>query len=397
MSFGKYPNTGSSGAATWGMITGTLSSQADLQSALNAKAALSGATFTGPVNAPSFGNSGAQVNFSSNSISMPLYFAESGSIALGSSVATVGIQNTFFGASAGNSPTLAGSANSGFGYNALPSLVGGHDNLAMGTSSGLSLTDGNFNSLIGTQAGNLLDTGSGNFLSGYQCGAALTGQSFNVMLGYQAGVGSHGSASVIIGQQAGGVAPSNSVHVGFQAGHTATSGGVLIGYQAGQDDHTVDYKNQFVGHNSGSNDFITGTQNTGTGALTLFNLNSGSHNNASGTSALQNNTSGSNNTANGYNAGLAIVAGNQNTLLGSGADASGDLTNSMALGAGAIAPASNTVMIGNTSVTKVLTSGALGVGNTAAATTPGSVVRKMEIFDASGSSLGFIAIYSSIT
>lgn len=38
-----------------------------------------------------------------------------------------------------------------------------------------------------------------------------------------------------------------------------------------------------------------------------------------------------------------------------------------------------------------------GHSNTSAATTPGSVVKKMEIFDASGNSLGFIPIYNSIT
>jgi hypothetical protein len=46
---------------------------------------------------------------------------------------------------------------------------------------------------------------------------------------------------------------------------------------------------------------------------------------------------------------------------------------------------------------KVLASGGIGVGNSAAATTLGSVVRKVEIFDASGASLGFIPVYGSIT
>jgi hypothetical protein len=40
------------GSAAWGAITGTLSSQTDLQNALNAKAALAGAAFTGSVTAP---------------------------------------------------------------------------------------------------------------------------------------------------------------------------------------------------------------------------------------------------------------------------------------------------------------------------------------------------------
>jgi hypothetical protein len=42
----------SGGSAVWGGITGTLSSQTDLQSALNAKANLAGATFTGKVITP---------------------------------------------------------------------------------------------------------------------------------------------------------------------------------------------------------------------------------------------------------------------------------------------------------------------------------------------------------
>jgi hypothetical protein len=41
--------------------------------------------------------------------------------------------------------------------------------------------------------------------------------------------------------------------------------------------------------------------------------------------------------------------------------------------------------------------GGLGVTNSASATTPGSVVKKIEVFDGSGSSLGFLAVYSSIT
>ena len=39
----------------------------------------------------------------------------------------------------------------------------------------------------------------------------------------------------------------------------------------------------------------------------------------------------------------------------------------------------------------------LGVGNSAAATTLGSVTKKMEVFDASGTSLGFVPIYDAIT
>jgi len=46
---------------------------------------------------------------------------------------------------------------------------------------------------------------------------------------------------------------------------------------------------------------------------------------------------------------------------------------------------------------KLIARGGLGIGNSAAATTPGSVVKKMEVFSETGASLGFIPIYNSIT
>lgn len=39
----------------------------------------------------------------------------------------------------------------------------------------------------------------------------------------------------------------------------------------------------------------------------------------------------------------------------------------------------------------------IGVGNSAAATTPGTVTKKIEVFDASGVSLGFVPVYDAIT
>jgi hypothetical protein len=47
---------------------------------------------------------------------------------------------------------------------------------------------------------------------------------------------------------------------------------------------------------------------------------------------------------------------------------------------------------------KLITRGGLGVGNSATATTSvGSLVKKVEIFDAAGASLGFVPVYSTIT
>ena len=46
---------------------------------------------------------------------------------------------------------------------------------------------------------------------------------------------------------------------------------------------------------------------------------------------------------------------------------------------------------------KLLTTAGLGVGNSAAGTTPGSVIASIEVFDASGTSLGFVPVYDAIT
>ncbi|MFG1867101.1 right-handed parallel beta-helix repeat-containing protein [Micromonospora arborensis] len=46
---------------------------------------------------------------------------------------------------------------------------------------------------------------------------------------------------------------------------------------------------------------------------------------------------------------------------------------------------------------KLIAVGGIGVGNSVAATTPGSVVRKIEVFSSTGQSLGWVPVYNSIT
>ncbi len=49
------------------------------------------------------------------------------------------------------------------------------------------------------------------------------------------------------------------------------------------------------------------------------------------------------------------------------------------------------------SQTLIAAVGGIGVGNSTSATIPGTVVKKMEVFDAGGVSLGFVPIYDTIT
>jgi hypothetical protein len=46
---------------------------------------------------------------------------------------------------------------------------------------------------------------------------------------------------------------------------------------------------------------------------------------------------------------------------------------------------------------KVLAKNGIGVGNAVAATTPGAIVKKMQVFDENGNAIGFVPVYSSIS
>jgi len=107
----------------------------------------------------------------------------------------------------------------------------------------------------------------------------------------------------------------------------------------------------------------TGANNTASGVNALASNTAGAYNMASGLGALYSNTTGINNTASGYNALFSNTTGSNNTAIGNQADAgSGALTNATAIGSGARVNASNTIQLGNTDVTKVITSGTLTAG-----------------------------------
>jgi len=113
----------------------------------------------------------------------------------------------------------------------------------------------------------------------------------------------------------------------------------------------------------------TGSGNTAIGYFTLA-FNTGNNNTANGNRALQDNTTGSNNTAIGTEAGRYIADGStDNTTsdysvyLGSNTKASADnAQNETVIGYNAIGAGSNTIQLGNTSVTNVKTSGTVSAG-----------------------------------
>jgi hypothetical protein len=151
-------------------------------------------------------------------------------------------------------------------------------------------------------------------------------------------IGNHFFASTTqtqIGNAAGGAGGSENTSVGVSALAAGTgSSNTAVGFEADL--------------NVGS-----GTQNTAIGAGALRAIASNSNATAIGYHALTSSSGGSN-TACGASAGLSNLAGTSNTFLGASADCTtGALTNSIALGSGAQFAASNTCVIGNSSLSVI--------------------------------------------
>ena len=107
----------------------------------------------------------------------------------------------------------------------------------------------------------------------------------------------------------------------------------------------------------------SGNNDIGIGFVALQNNTTGENNTATGTYSLLNNTTGNDNTAAGINSLSNNSSGSNLTALGSGANVASDgLINATAIGAGAQVAASNTIQLGNTGVTNVITSGTLTAG-----------------------------------
>jgi hypothetical protein len=119
--------------------------------------------------------------------------------------------------------------------------------------------------------------------------------------------------------------------------------------------------NTSVGY-SNLNTLTNGTGNTSVGAESMMALVTGSSNTSIGNQSLIS-TTGDNNIGVGKRAGSTLTTGSNNTLIGTTADVgTNNLTNATALGFGATVTTSNTVQLGNASVTSVVTSGAITAG-----------------------------------
>jgi len=148
-----------------------------------------------------------------------------------------------------------------------------------------------------------------------------------------------------------------NVGVGYQALSTNNnSSNVAIGYRAQLT--ATGAANVGIGDRSVS--AASGTNNVGVGQLTLNQTSTGNNNTAVGGVSTNYNTTGSGNSCFGYSSGLSLITSSNNTCIGYNANVSADTwTNSTAIGYGATVGASNTIQLGNSSVTNINTSGSI--------------------------------------
>lgn len=285
--------------------------------------------------------------------------------------------------------TNYGMNNIGFGVDALYGLTTGGDNIAIGYKSLSSVTSGFRNIAIGTNAGKLLTTSIQSIAIGAEAlSAATTAQSnvavgafalryatgdTNTAVGYNAlGNQTTGNTNAAFGSQA---LLSNTTGIqnvavgGFGALQNNTTGAqnISIGTEALYT-NTTSSGNTAVGHRALM--FSTAANNVALGTFSAYQNTTGARNTALGYYALGNNTTGSDNLALGYHAGryiangtTALTSATQSIYIGSGVKASADtITNEIVIGYGATGNGSNTVTLGNSSITKTYLVGTIYTG-----------------------------------
>jgi hypothetical protein len=343
--------TASAGTNTTQIAT-TEFTNAAISSALSSTMFSVSTTLTSTITNPLGFDQSDNINYSG-----PLNVSTAQNLANGVDVLKVnqsGIANVGFGIANLYSNTT-GNANTSVGYKGLYSNTSGRGNSAYGTYSLFNNTTGNSNTAYGGQSLFYNTTGAGNTANGKLALYSNIGGNLNTATGYQALYTNTGSYNTAYGAQS---LYSNT----NGAGNTASGYQSLVFNTTGSYNTASGYFSLYF--NS------TGSQNTANGNAALNQNSTGEKNTANGYYALQRNTTGSENTAIGQSAGSFIANGqtpnttsDYSVYLGSNTKASADdAQNEVVIGYNAIGGGSNTVTLGNTSVTKVITSGAITAG-----------------------------------
>jgi Chaperone of endosialidase len=200
-----------------------------------------------------------------------------------------------------------GTANSGFGFQALNQDTTGDGNTATGFSALTANATGDFNTANGDDALFANTTGSNNTASGASALTTNTTGDFNTANGAAALFSNtRGTKNTAVGADALAFNSNgdNNTATGYQALYSNVGGGgnTAVGFQ-------VLFSNVGEG-------LAAGIFNTAIGDKALHNNTTGSLNTASGASALETNTTGVDNIALGGRAGFNLTTGSHNIDIG---------------------------------------------------------------------------------
>ncbi len=247
----------------------------------------------------------------------------------------------------------------GLGFRALNSLTTGTFNVGIGESAGCSITTGNRNVAVGALALELGTTICDNVGLGVEALRRTTTGGRNVAIG----------TTTLVFNTTG----ADNVAVGYDAGRANTTGfqNTAIGYQSTRINNTFSQNTAvgaftlcaFNGGTNGANDafgalamqaFTTGDYNVALGAYSLFCYTSGCFNTAVGHRSMTDVTTGTCNTAIGAYSGQNLTTGCFNTAVGYQAlVCNGDNNTVIGRGAMNVSGASNSVTLGNSSITVI--------------------------------------------
>jgi hypothetical protein len=268
--------------------------------------------------------------------------------------------------------------NTVLGRNAFISNTGGNNNTSVGDATLSSNTTGNDNTALGFTSLRLNTTGNNNTSVGSQSMFSNTSGNNNTATGsfssYNTTTGLQNSAFGSFSLTANSTGSENTA-VGFNAltNNTTANGNTGIGKSALQNNSTG-FSNTSTG-NLALFSNTTGSGNTAAGAASMRLNTTGLSNTSVGRAALENNTTGNFNIAVGDNAGSLVPgSGNLNTItnnsifIGTDTRASANnQTNQIVIGHNAIGNGSNTVTIGNSSITNTYLRGTVQLTDTGTA------------------------------
>lgn len=262
--------------------------------------------------------------------------------------------------------------------------------ISFSTLGGISTVDTTNSTSVGT--GSIVSPGGASFAKNVYIGSNINvaGLTASYLVATDAsknltsvaiGEGLTLTAGTLSSTSSGNVNAGTANQLAFYSAAGTTISGTSFFKDYGTASATTIGGNLFAGNSSGNSSITNNPCNTGFGIQCLSSITSATStgkNSAFGFKALWNLTLGSENTAVGFNAGItatstsssnslfganagdSFVQMNQCTIIGANADiANNNLTNATALGYAASESESNSITLGNTSVTKIKTTGAL--------------------------------------